>query len=225
MGQAAGRAGLSDRKDSQGPASFEAAYLLGLANLRIAQQSDKASRTAYLQAAKTSLARARKLNGKSAQAAFASYQAELQAGGQPGTAAINDAIAAWDNAHEVNQFARSAALAYAYAGRGAEADNALALMAHNERDPEMATWARTWQAKLATGVRREDLVAEMRLQPAAPAAFKEWTQDTGTIMDTVRFNAGIEDARGYLDSQRLTNPGAAGATMGQSSQATELFAR
>ena len=125
----------------------------------------------------------------------------------------------------MNQFARAAALAYAYAGRGEEADNALALMAHNERDPEMAKWARTWQAKLSTGVRREELVAEMRLEPAAPAAFKEWTQDTDNIMETVRFNAGIEDARGYLDSQRLANPTTPGGAMGQPSQATELFAR
>ena len=193
------------------PDHFEAVYLLGLANLRIATQRGESAEAPVLQAARAHLARARSLNKKSAEAAFAVHEAQLQAGGKPDAAAMDAAIAAWHNGHEVNLFARSAALALAYSGRGPEADNALTLIAHNERDPEMAKWAKTWQAKLSTGVSRDELVAEMRRQPASPTAFKEWTVATENLMDTVQYNAGIEDARGYLDSMRLADPAAASA--------------
>lgn len=190
------------RKDA---ADADALYLLGLANLRLHERDQAAARESYLQAAKSHLARARTLNPASAEAAFAFYQAELRSGGQPGKPALEGAIAAWRNAHEVNSYARSAALAFAYAGRGPEADNALTLMAHNARDPEMATWAKTWQSRLGTGVSRTELLAEMRRE-IDPHAFKEWTLAGENLMKDVVQKAGMENMRNYIDVLRMSDP-------------------
>ena len=191
------------RKDG---ANGEALYLLGLANLRLHEQDKAAARESYLQAAKSHLARARALNPASAQAAFAFYQAEMRGSAPPGDKALEAAIAAWKNAHEVNAYARSAALAYAYTGRAPEADNALTLIAHNVRDPEMASWATSWQGKLAKGVNRADLLAEMRRE-ISPPAFREWTLAGENLMKDIVQRAGMENARNYLDNLRLANPG------------------
>lgn len=191
------------RKDG---ANAEALYLLGLANLRLHERDKAAAKDSYLQAAKSHLARARALNPGSAQAAFAFYEAEMRGSERPGETALEAAITAWKNAHEVNTYARSAALAYAYTGRATEADNALTLIAHNVRDPEMAKWAASWQGRLAKGVDRADLLAEMRRE-ISPPAFREWTLAGENLMKDVVQRAGMENARNYLDNLRLANPG------------------
>lgn len=187
-------------------ANFQATYLLGLANLRLAARHKNAAGTAYLQAAAGQLARARSLDPKSAEAAYAAYQAQMNSAEQPSQQALEAAVAAWHNAHEVNRYARAAALALAYLGRGAEADGALTVLAHNGRDPELAKWAQTWQQRLAASVTRPELLAEMRREPDPQAAFKEWTVAGENLMQTVEYNAGIEDTRKYLDTMRLADP-------------------
>ena len=131
--------------------NFNAQYLLGMANLRLAEQHKDAARETYLQAAKRSLLLARSVNPASAEAAFALYKADLNASEQPGAEAIEGAIASWRQAHEVSAFAKAAALAYAYSGRPAEAGKALAVMARNAGEPETAKWAKSWQSRVAGG--------------------------------------------------------------------------
>jgi tetratricopeptide (TPR) repeat protein len=195
------------RKDG---ASFDAVYLLGLAELRLAEPgagpANGADSTAHLQTATELLARARTLNPKSAEAAYAWHQAQLRASDKPTQAALEAAIAAWQNGHEVNAYARSAALAYAWLGRGPEADNALAVLAHNDRDPQMAAWAKSWQKRLGASVTRAELLAEMRRDRSMQDPFREWTVAGENLMQTVEYNAGIEDSRKYLDSMRLADP-------------------
>jgi hypothetical protein len=186
------------RKDD---ANFQATYLLGLAHLRLAEKDG-----AYLRTAASHLARARTLDPKSAEAAYAAYQVQMAGSGQPGQQALEAAVAAWHNAHEVNRYARVAALALAYLGRGAEADSALTLLAHNGRDPELAKWAQAWQQRLAASVTRPELLAEMRREPNPQAAFQEWTIAGENLMQTVEYNAGIEDTRKYLQTLRMANP-------------------
>jgi hypothetical protein len=182
-------------------ADFEAVYLSGLANLRVWEQRQD---TASLQAAKRDLARARTLDPASAQAAYAAYRAELD-GGKPDQATLEAAVAAWRNGHEVDAFARSAALALAYLGKGSEADTALALLSQNAGDPEMASWAKTWESRLAKGVTRADLLAEMR-RASSPSGVKEWTVATKYLLSTTVQNEGLEEARGFLEAQQLNNP-------------------
>jgi hypothetical protein len=189
------------------PASYDANYLLGLANLRLAEREPGASGETRLKAARQQLAQARSLDPSSAEAAFAFYQAGLNGNGRPDEATLDGAIAAWRNAHEVNAFARSAALAFAYAGRAAEADNALTLLAHNTRDPVMASWATAWQSRLAAGVGRAQVLAEMRRDPGIHAAFREWTVAGENLMKTVEHNAGVDNARSAIEQLRLGDPG------------------
>jgi hypothetical protein len=191
---------------SKDGASAEAWYLLGAANLRLAGQHAGNAASPYLRAAIDSLARARSLAPDSAEAAYTDYQARLASGAQPDPAALDAAIAAWRNAHEVNGYARAAALAYAYTGKGPEADNALTLLAHNALDPDLAQWAQSWQARLAKGVSHADLLAEMRRDANAASAFQEWTVAGENLMQTVEYNAGIEDTRKYLETMRLADP-------------------
>ncbi len=196
------------RKDE---ANYDAHYLLGMANLRLSGQQKDASAQAYLQTAKRHLVRARKLNPKSAEAAFALHKAELGTSGEPPKPALGSAIAAWINGYEVNAFARSAALSFAYLGKGAEADHAFTLMATNERDPDMAKWAKDWQKRLSTGVSRSELLAEMRREPSSPLAFKEWTVATENLMRNVANSASMEESRGYIETMGLGSaPSASG---------------
>lgn len=176
-------------------AAAEVFTLLGEANLRLSRP-DLARR--HLN---TALSR----DPKSAEAAYALYQLGLQAGAAPDDTTLAAAIVAFNNAHEVSTLARSAALAYAYAGDMARARNALKLMSHNIREPELSGWAKTWLAKLAAGASKQALAAEMRVQPAAGTAFREWTIATALVMQDIERNAGLQDARGYLDQQSI-NP-------------------
>ncbi|MEO7494376.1 MAG: hypothetical protein ABIT83_06305, partial [Massilia sp.] len=176
--------------------NFNALYLLGMANLRLAEQHKDAAGETYLPAAKRNLLLARKVNPASAETAFALYKAELSASGQPGAQAIDGAIAAWRLAHEVSTFAKAAALAHAYAGRPEEAGKALALMARNAGEPDTARWAASWRSRMAGGaVSREDLVAEMRRQAPASSVFQEWTLAGADVMQVVAQNGALEDAR------------------------------
>jgi tetratricopeptide (TPR) repeat protein len=179
-------------------ASAEVFYLLGQAHLRLSQ----------LDLARRNLTTSLNLDPKSAEAAYALYQVGLQSPAAPDETTLAAAIVAFNNAHEVNTLARSAALAYAYAGDNARARNALKLMSHNSREPELSAWAKTWLGKLAAGVGKEELAAEMRVQPAAGTAFREWTIATALVMQDIERNAGLQDARNHLDQQAInpTNP-------------------
>jgi hypothetical protein len=85
----------------------------------------------------------------------------------------------------VDTLARSAALAYAYAGHANEAHETLGSLAQNGRDEPMAQWARQWQGRLEAGVTRGDILAEMRRLPEHDASFKEWTLDKKSAMQKV----------------------------------------
>jgi hypothetical protein len=187
-------------------AGFEAFHLLGLANLRLAGQHNDAAGKAYLDAAQRNLSRALELNPASPEAAFALFKATVNATDEPSASALQGVIAAWENAHEVNTLAGAAALAHAYAGNVPKAKWALRMLARNVRDPDMAAWAKQWQSRLDAGASRADILAEMRREATPLASFKEWTIDSTSVMQTVVYNAGLEDAQHYLDGQAQGNP-------------------
>ncbi len=173
----------------------EAFYLLGLANLKLSR----------LDAARAALKQSLTLQPSSAEAAYALHLAGLQSGGEPDDATLQAAVTAWDNGHEVNALARQAALAYTYVGDVAHARNALKLMAHNKREPELQAWALGWLDRLAKGgVRQDEVLAEMRLPPAGQAT-REWTIAYADVIKEIEYNAGLQDARGYLYQQGI-NP-------------------
>jgi hypothetical protein len=189
------------RATAKDDATAEAFYLLGLADLRLAQRGDAAGRQAALQAARASLTRASGMDPESAETAFALFELSLSNAAQPDAAGLNAAITAWQNAHEINALARHAALSYAYQGDMEKAASTLKLMAHNIRDKASQEWAKDWQAKLAAGAGQPELLGEMRKQATTPVAAQEWTIANALVMRDVQFKAGLDAARGYLNQQ------------------------
>ena len=175
-------------------ANFEVHYLLGIANLRLAERNEGDARRSYLLAAQRHLQRARELNPRSTEAAVAVFKAEAAATDEPGGAALEGIISAWQTAREVDSLAQSAALAYAYTGKPDEAHKALASLAQNARHEPMARWAKQWQSRLEAGVTRGDILAEMRRDPAPGLPFKEWTIDKARVMQAVERAYGVEAA-------------------------------
>jgi tetratricopeptide (TPR) repeat protein len=182
--------------------NFDAVYLSGLANLRLAEQNQGAAMQTYLQAAQHQLLNARELNPESADAAYAYFRAELLGRSELSDTALESALTAWHSAREVGAFAKYAALTHAYLGNTSQAKILLKTLALNTLDPQTATWATSWQQKVAAGASRDDILAEMRAEQAVPA-FKEWTIDTKSVMATVRYNAGLDAAQNYLYNQSV----------------------
>jgi hypothetical protein len=187
-------------------ANFDAFYLLGLANLRLSGQHKDAAKQTYLDAARRNLLRAVSLNPKSPEAAFAFFAADVNANEKPSETALQGVISARKGGHEINVLAKSAALAYLYLGDISKAKNALHVMAHDARDPQLAEWAKNWQSRLVSGVSQAETLAEMRDVPASVASFQEWTIDSASVMQAVRYNASLENAQHIIDGQAQGNP-------------------
>ena len=183
-------------------ANFEARYLAGMANLRLAAHSEGDPRRAFLQAAQQHLQRAHGLNPQSPEISFAFFKAEVAATDTPDDAALQGLILAWQSAREVDAFARSAALAYAYTGKPDEAYLALGSLALNVHNEPMAKWAKQWRSRLEAGVTRADILAEMRRDPASDAPLKEWTLDKESAMMSVERGYGLEAAASFIEEQQ-----------------------
>ncbi len=185
--------------------SFDATYLLGLAHLKLAEQSQGEKQKAYLESAQTSLLRAFALDQQSAEASYAYFRAGVQAQATPNNEILGAAIIAAQLQPEVSSYSRAATLSHAYLKQVSEAELSLQLMAANSRDPQMADWAKTWQAKLNAGVTRSQILAEMRLELAPAASFKEWTIASAEVMQAVELAAGMEAAEGFIRDQQQQN--------------------
>lgn len=175
-------------------ANFEARYLLGVANFRLAQRSQGDARRSHLHAALSELQRARVLSPQSAEAALAAFRAEVAATDDPGGAALEGVTTAWQATREVDALARAAALAYAFAGQADAAHQLLVSLAQSMPDEPVAQWARLWQSRLESGVSRGAILAEMRLSQPPDTPFKEWTIDKERVMQLVERNQGVEAA-------------------------------
>lgn len=191
-------------------ANFEARYLLGLANLRLAERSSGEARRLHAEAAQRELQRARESNPRSPEAALAAFQAEVVATSTPGPAVLDGVIAAWQGTRDIDALGRSAALAYAFAGHADAAHRTLDALAQNGHDAAAADWARQWRARLETGVSRGDILAEMRRDPAPDVPFKAWTVDKASIMLAVERGAGLRDAEAVIKEVARQNDSATG---------------
>jgi hypothetical protein len=185
-----------------GKANPEARELLGLAYLHLARRQQGATRTRTLETARHHLLDAVNADPASATAAYGLLRAELATGEPPSTTAMTAAELAWDNGREVDEYARSAALLYAYAGNAAKSRAALNVLINDGRVPAMAAWARQWQARLLAGVDSADVLAELRRVPAAGGAIKEWTVAGDISMQAVTRAAGVADWHDYVQAQR-----------------------
>lgn len=190
----------ADLRDDDG--NFEARYLAGMANLRLAGPGERDGQRAYLQAARRHLQRASGLKPQSAEAALAFFKAEVAATDTPDDAALQGVISAWQAAREVNVLTGAAALAYAYAGKADDAYRTLGSLAQNVNDQGAAQWAKQWRRRLETGVTRGEILAEMRRDPAPDAPFKEWTVDKESVLQKVELSHGLEAAASFIKEQQ-----------------------
>lgn len=198
----------TDLEDGGG-GTFEARYLAGMANLKLAARSQGEARLGFVQAAQRHLRLARASNPRSPEAALASLKAELAAVEMPDPAALKTVISAWRTAREVDALAASAALAYAYAGQADEADRVLAALTQKVRDEDAARWLSQWRKRLEAGVTRGEILAAMRSDPLPGAAFKEWTVDKESAMQKVELAHGLEAADAFIKDQQRQQGGAA----------------
>ncbi|MFG6462330.1 hypothetical protein ACG04Q_12180 [Roseateles sp. DXS20W] len=191
-------------------ANPEARYLLGLAQLRLAEQSSSAAQRLHAEAAQRELRRAREASPRSPEVALAAFRADVAVTGTPEPAVLDGVIAAWQGARDIDALGRSAALASAFAGQADAAHTTLDTLAQNGHDAVAAQWARQWRARLETGVSRGDILAEMRRDPVADVPFKTWTLDKASALQAVERGAGLRDAEGVMKEAARQNDSATG---------------
>jgi hypothetical protein len=180
----------------------EALELLGRGYLRLADRQEGAVRAASLETARRYLMDAVNAAHSSATAAYALLRAELASGEPPTTTALTAAGLAWENGREVGEYARSAALLFAYAGDHARSRAAFNVLIHDRRDPALAAWAADWNGRMVAGTDGAAVLAELRRAPASDAAAREWTVASDVTMENVTRAAGLADLRDYLDGQK-----------------------
>jgi hypothetical protein len=185
-------------------AGADVPLLLARAHLKLAARLDAAARTSHLDAARASLARARERDPASGAVALAVLDQALLADGKPGSDALDAVLTAWRTGRDARPLARAAVLAYCYRVDVPRAEHILRMLQNDVRDPATAAWATAFQRRLDAGLTLADIAAEMRLVPGA-GGFSEWTIDQLSVMRDVEYNAGLEDARGFLD-QQVQNP-------------------
>ena len=199
--------------------NFDAFYLLGLAQLRLAEQSQGDAKKTYATNAQGNLLKARTINPLSAETFYASFKAGIVAD-SPVEETLNAAIQAMRLTPEVNSYMRSAALSFAYLKRIPETEHVLDLLARNSRDSQMAEWAKTWQTKLNAGVTRSVLLAEMRTELAPNPRFVEWTVGSDEVMQAVQKGAEMAAIGGFLTEQRIVDQQSSNLNSLTSPQAT-----
>jgi hypothetical protein len=185
-------------------AGADVLLLLARANLKLAARADAAARVRYLDAARTSLARARERDPGAGAVALATLDLALLADGKPSREALDGVITAWRTSRDSRPLARAAVLAYCYQVDVPRAEHILRTLENDVRDPATAAWAAEFQRRLNAGLSLAAIAAEMRLAPAA-GGFSEWTLDQLGVMRDVEYNAGLEDARGVFE-QQMQNP-------------------
>lgn len=154
------------------PNNEEFHYLLGLANLKLAEGAVE-NKHALLAEARISLAQAALLAPGRPDMSYALFRAGIFDTETPPEKALPLAINTWRQGHDVPAFARLAALAYARLGDAAGAYRAFNTLARNGRDSGNASWAMGWLNRLEKGVEKDELLEAIRNEPFAPPSFRD----------------------------------------------------
>ena len=162
------------------PADFESQYLLGRAELAVAQTALGDERAQAFKAAKQALLKAADIDPNSAPNIYAYFRAQILSYDQPNEAATSAAILAWQLAPEVDAYALAAGLSYAHLGRTDDALRVLHTVADDPHGRSLAGVARTWIARLSPGARNAatdaDITAALKAGVAAPeGGLAQWT--------------------------------------------------
>jgi len=162
------------------PADFESQYLLGRAELAVAQTALGDERTQAFKAAKQAFLKAADIDPNSAPNIYAYFRAQILSYDQPNEAATSAAILAWQLAPEVDAYALAAGLSYAHLGRTDDALHVLHTVADDPRGRSLAGVARAWIARLSPGAHNAasdaDITAALKAGVAAPeGGLAQWT--------------------------------------------------
>ena len=162
------------------PGDFESQYLLGRAELAVAQASSGDEQAQAFKAAKQAFLRAADIDPNSAPNIYAYFRAQILSYDQPNEAATSAAILAWQLAPEVDTYALAAGLSYAHLGRTDEALHVLHTVADDPHGRSLAGVARTWIARLTPGTPNPatdaDITAALKAGVAAPeGGLAQWT--------------------------------------------------
>ena len=179
-------------------ASADVLVLLARANLKLAGRADAGARAPYLDAARTSLARAREREPGLGAIALAELDLSLLADGAPRRAALDGVIAAWGTTRDSGPLARAAVLAWCYLVDAPKAEHVLRMLENDTRDPAMTAWAVDFHRRLDTGLTLAAIQEEMRKGMGgalAAGGANEWTLDLVGAMKDVEAEAGLEYAR------------------------------
>jgi len=188
-------------------ASADALVLLARANLKLAAPADAGARASYLEAARTSLTRARKREPGLGAIALAELDLSLLADGAPSRAALDGVIAAWRTTRDSGPLARAAVLAWCYLVDAPKAEHVLRMLENDTRDPAMTAWAADFHRRLDAGLTLAAIQAEMRKGAngtLAAGGANEWTLDLVGVMKEVEAQAGLEYARQAMQQQMQT---------------------
>jgi hypothetical protein len=164
--------GYLSRAVENDPYNPEPHYLLGLAYAKLAESAGP-NKQDLLASARAGLTQAAVLAPDAPEISYALFRVGLMDTNPTGKDMAR-AVNAWRHGHDVPAFARAAALAYAWLGDAADCYQAFNALARNERDPESATWAASWLARLEKGVPRDELLAAMRSEKPASSSFRSW---------------------------------------------------
>ncbi len=158
------------------PGDFDSQYLLGRAELALAQVASGDERAGAFTAARQAFVTAAGIDPNAPENIHAYFRAQILSYDQPNDAALSAAVLAWQLAPEVDSYALAAGLAYAHMGRMDDAVRVLHTVADDPHGRSLAGIARTWIARLAAGAPDGEIVAALKAGVIAPEGGRaQWT--------------------------------------------------
>lgn len=172
------------------PADAEAQFLLGRAELAIAQKASGDAQTAAYGKALQALSKAAEADPKSPAVAYWFYRASVLGTHKIDDDAAGAALLAYQEAPQVDAYAYHAGLVFARLGRRDESLAAMHTVADNPRPSVWAPLARQWLGKLDGGAWEADsLVAAQDADPAAPRGGfdgqADWTYASADVLQAL----------------------------------------
>lgn len=167
------------------PSDFEVSYLLGRAELKLAETTDNPD--AY-EAAEAALTQASGLEPNSAANAFWYYRARASGNDHIDADAAGAAVMAWKLAPEVDAYVFNAALVHAQSGDKATATRLFNQLASDPRPGPWAKPARDWLARLKAGAGKADVLAAIVAPERPDTGWKgqvDWTVNTTAVLSDV----------------------------------------
>ena len=182
------------------PGDFDSQYLLGRAELAVAQASSGDERAQALTAAKQAFLKAIDIDPNSAATVYFYYRAQILSYDQPNDAALSAAILAWQMAPEVDNYALAAGLAYAHEGRTSDALHVLHTVADDPHGRSLAGIAKTWIARLSAGASDADIVAALKAEVSTPEGGRaQWTLANHAVLTAQAQAAADEQAQEMMN--------------------------